>query len=256
MRKILPLFIILLFLLQSCNTQLRVEKRHYSKGYYVETKASNKATNNILTQPYDEKADDSKTVTELAYYRIPTIEPIVESSISQIPDGLLASVNKIDCYKVKTHVASVLIDSNKISKKIKFSHPKIPLVKKSIKKNLLVKENSNSLKKRGLGSLISGIILLSFGSLIFFFVFWPLGVLMLIAGLITLLVGTILYSKRDKNPLGEFQETIYLKNGSIIKGSIIEQVIDDYVKVRMKDGNVLVYKMTEVEKITKEKVSN
>lgn len=47
-------------------------------------------------------------------------------------------------------------------------------------------------------------------------------------------------------------ETVYLKNGSVIKGEIIEQVPGQSLKVKTKDGNIFVYSVDEVEKITKE----
>jgi hypothetical protein len=52
----------------------------------------------------------------------------------------------------------------------------------------------------------------------------------------------------------EYEEVVYLKNGSIIKGIIIEQVPDVSVKIQTKDGNIFVYKMEEIERITKEPV--
>jgi hypothetical protein len=48
------------------------------------------------------------------------------------------------------------------------------------------------------------------------------------------------------------QDVVYLKNGSIIHGIIIEQVPFKTVKIQTKDGNVFVYKMEEIEKVTKE----
>lgn len=50
------------------------------------------------------------------------------------------------------------------------------------------------------------------------------------------------------------QETVYLKNGSIIHGIIIEQVPSKSLKIRTKDGNTFVFAMSDVEKITKENV--
>lgn len=47
-------------------------------------------------------------------------------------------------------------------------------------------------------------------------------------------------------------DVVYLKSGSIIRGMIIEQVPNKSLKIQTKDGNVFVYKMDEVEKITKE----
>lgn len=51
-----------------------------------------------------------------------------------------------------------------------------------------------------------------------------------------------------------YREAVYLKNGSIIKGVIIEQVPDASLKIQTSDGSLFVYKMSEVEKITKEVV--
>lgn len=48
------------------------------------------------------------------------------------------------------------------------------------------------------------------------------------------------------------QEVVYLKNGSIIRGVIIEQVPNKSIKIQTADGSVFVYRMDEVEKITKE----
>lgn len=52
----------------------------------------------------------------------------------------------------------------------------------------------------------------------------------------------------------EYEEVVYLKNGSIIKGTIIEQVPDVSIKIQTKDGNIFVYKMEEIDRITKESV--
>jgi hypothetical protein len=48
------------------------------------------------------------------------------------------------------------------------------------------------------------------------------------------------------------QDVLYLKNGSIIRGTIIEQVPNKSLKIQTADGSVFVYSIEEVEKITKE----
>lgn len=50
------------------------------------------------------------------------------------------------------------------------------------------------------------------------------------------------------------KEVVYLKNGSIIKGIIIEQVPNQSLKIQTADGSIFVYNISEVEKITKEAV--
>lgn len=64
--------------------------------------------------------------------------------------------------------------------------------------------------------------------------------------LLLLLVGTYAGAQN------RFHEVVYLKNGSIIRGSIIEQVPDASLKIKTADGSIFVYPMTEVERITKE----
>lgn len=47
-------------------------------------------------------------------------------------------------------------------------------------------------------------------------------------------------------------DVVHLKDGSIIRGTIIERVPGKSVKIRTRDGNVFVYEMDEVEKIATE----
>ena len=49
-----------------------------------------------------------------------------------------------------------------------------------------------------------------------------------------------------------YQDVVYLKNGSIIRGVIVEQVPNKSIKIETADRNVFVYQMDEIEKLTKE----
>lgn len=49
-----------------------------------------------------------------------------------------------------------------------------------------------------------------------------------------------------------YQDVVYLKNGSIIRGIIIEQVPNKSIKIETSDRSVFVYQMDEIEKIAKE----
>ncbi len=51
-----------------------------------------------------------------------------------------------------------------------------------------------------------------------------------------------------------YEDFVYLKNGSIIHGTIIEQVPNESIKIQTKDKNIFVYKMDEISKMTKEEV--
>lgn len=48
------------------------------------------------------------------------------------------------------------------------------------------------------------------------------------------------------------RDVVYLKNGGITKGIIIEQVPNQSLKIQTADGSVFVYKFSEIEKISKE----
>lgn len=50
----------------------------------------------------------------------------------------------------------------------------------------------------------------------------------------------------------EMEEVLYLKNGSIIHGNVIETIPGESIKIQTHDGNLFVFKMTEVLKVTKE----
>ncbi|HLW42474.1 MAG TPA: hypothetical protein VKY82_08935 [Flavobacterium sp.] len=49
-----------------------------------------------------------------------------------------------------------------------------------------------------------------------------------------------------------YQDVVYLRNGSIIRGVIIEQVPNKSVKIETDDRNVFVYQMEDIEKLAKE----
>ena len=51
-----------------------------------------------------------------------------------------------------------------------------------------------------------------------------------------------------------YEDVVYLKNGSVIHGLIIEQVPNESLKIQTKDRNIFVFKMDEISKITKEEV--
>ena len=49
-----------------------------------------------------------------------------------------------------------------------------------------------------------------------------------------------------------YQDVVYLKNGSIIRGVIIEQVPSESIKIETADKSVFVFQMDEIERFTKE----
>lgn len=52
----------------------------------------------------------------------------------------------------------------------------------------------------------------------------------------------------------DFEDVVYLKNGEIVRGMIIEQVPNRSIKIQTYLGNIFVYQIDEIEKITKEEL--
>jgi hypothetical protein len=47
-------------------------------------------------------------------------------------------------------------------------------------------------------------------------------------------------------------DVVYLKNGSIIRGALLENEPSSHVKLQTKDGSIFVYKIDEILKIARE----
>lgn len=68
---------------------------------------------------------------------------------------------------------------------------------------------------------------------------------------IALLVSVVVSAQQNN-----LTDVVYLKNGSIIRGVIIEQVPNELIKLQTADGNLFVYQTSEIEKIIKEAPTN
>lgn len=50
----------------------------------------------------------------------------------------------------------------------------------------------------------------------------------------------------------QMEDVIHLKNGGLIRGTIIEQIPGESLRIQTRDGNVFVYTMDEIAKISKD----
>ena len=50
----------------------------------------------------------------------------------------------------------------------------------------------------------------------------------------------------------QMEDVIHLKNGGLIRGTIIEQIPGESLKIQTRDGNEFVYTMNEIAKMSKE----
>lgn len=65
----------------------------------------------------------------------------------------------------------------------------------------------------------------------------------------------IFMSYNSINAQTNYEDVVYLKNGSIIHGIIVEQIPNESIKIES-GPNTFVYKMNEIQKLTKEKVTS
>ena len=68
----------------------------------------------------------------------------------------------------------------------------------------------------------------------------------ILLSIVFFVIGILVFAQQN------YDDVVYLKNGSIIRGTIIEQVPNVYISIQTYDKNVFVYKLEEIEKITKE----
>ena len=63
-----------------------------------------------------------------------------------------------------------------------------------------------------------------------------------------ILISSLVFSKNN------CEDVVYLKNGTIIRGTILEYKPDESIKIKIMEGRIFIFKMVEVEKCTKEPV--
>ncbi len=63
------------------------------------------------------------------------------------------------------------------------------------------------------------------------------------------LITTVSFAQKN------YEDVVYLKNGSVIRGVIIEQVPGKSIKIETANRNIFVYQLDEIEKIAKEEIS-
>jgi hypothetical protein len=59
----------------------------------------------------------------------------------------------------------------------------------------------------------------------------------------------------DRADAQQLQDVVYLRDGSIIRGTIMEQVPGESILIRTRDGNQFRYQMAQIDRITKEPVA-
>lgn len=223
------LVIALALFLTSCS-HFDIQKRHYRSGFYVNKSGAVENVNPIVTSV--EPCALMPSVEVLPACEV--IEEPLKESVS------LMSVNEaqaVPALSLQKELLVVQKQNPAIQKVVTYPQPE---------------DGMDSGTMILLGWICAGLAIVSL------FVLWPL-VFFIVPAVILLILG---YSKKNgggttkSKSSDTMEDVVYLKNGSIIRGTIIEQVPNVSLKIQTRDGSVFFYKMEEVEKITKEKAVN
>ncbi|MDT8393237.1 MAG: hypothetical protein RQ761_05310 [Bacteroidales bacterium] len=71
---------------------------------------------------------------------------------------------------------------------------------------------------------------------------------------ILLLTFVLLFTAAAYSQHSQYEDVVYLKNGSVVRGMIVEQIPNQTLKIKTVNRNIFVYSFDEIEKITREEV--
>jgi len=264
MKNKIAVFLTIVIVLSSCTMQ----KRYHNSGF-------NLGLNHHFTRSAKVNALPKKSVLQ-------TIQNPISESLST-GSVKLVDKNRDIAYKnefVGQTVSNSVAEKGLVSTETQISHGSPQLGNKSMRDTAAITQiqtktskaksvlNSADLKssKRsissesgGSGTKGIGVFFLVIGIIVFLFVSVIGGLLLALLGLILVIAGKSPSDRRNdveevvkEEKKIEYVEVLYLKNGSIIRGMIIEQIPNEQVKIKTGDGSVFVYTMDQVLKITKE----
>lgn len=106
-------------------------------------------------------------------------------------------------------------------------------------------------------NVLLGILMLILAAWFFWNISMLLGVILFFVALFVMSSGKSKNKNNDKkqedSENSKYVDVVYLKNGSVVAGTIIEQIPNETLKIQTKDGSVFVYQMSDVSRMTKEK---
>ncbi|GEM_PF-664726 len=249
LRPFSVLFVVVL--ISSCS----IEKRVHLPGYHVQWKnLKSKSVGNINSHRGNQISKDLIALTSIAYkdFKSPSSKVDKDSNTPLLLNTpLLAFLNDIaPSYKLKGNKSVSDITSIKA---LKSSYPQL-----DIKDDIEDLEEEIQRKKTNSWIWIAMELL---GLILFWFVSILLGLLLVLGSIIAIIILSIKVSKlKDKLDKLRYEtsskaslgnDVVYLKNGSVINGTIIEQVIGKSIKIKTADGNVFFYNLDEVKKFGK-----
>ncbi|MGB1315447.1 MAG: hypothetical protein ACPG4Y_05470, partial [Chitinophagales bacterium] len=68
-----------------------------------------------------------------------------------------------------------------------------------------------------------------------------------------LILFTLLFSINSfAQSVGDYIDVLHFKDGSVVKGIVLEQIIGKSVSIQNKDGELKKFQLSEIEKVSKE----
>jgi len=258
LKQLLFIGILISIYFSSCTTQNQMKLSGYSNEWFQSSRnpssQDNKISNNINQtfkdpivgvdgniQSYS-NINNSKLIETSVNCQSSSNTNNIEYTLESV-QGAKTNSFKSDKFKKTSTLKNIVLNRKALKKKIK------QLEIKAISED----DGDNSgLRTVGWIVLILGLLVLIFASIL-------IGALLMLLGLIFVKAGgnksnssNDSEEKQDKN---KYIDVVYLKNGSIIRGTILEQIPNVSIKIQTKDGSLFVYKMDDVEKITKEQTN-
>jgi hypothetical protein len=249
------LLVCILSMLTSC----QIQNRRYRPGISVQWKGSDKEVSNNIEEKEIKVGEQASSVSSMSSY---CLEPPAEISQQFATEKPTIQRNSKQDSRKKISISKGIVEHT--------THG--AALEKIFQQS---SENTSSLESSNLATgdptkQIIGWIAILLGLIILFFASILLGAIFIIVGVVLAISGA---NKRDypkqersrnderrkkiieeeeEEDSNELQEVVYLKNGGIVRGVIIEQIPNAQLKIQTRDGNVFVFQMNEIERITKE----
>ena len=255
-------------ILTSCGGGLTVQKRRYNPGYYVDLGLGRSRNADELTTPRTARSSEAYHSTEL---ELDLNQQGRHGRSAERASGVAGRGDVRDLREMtntQEHIVerrryqeSAATNTLRSSYGRSFHEEHLESLIDEVGSQNIASTSTQEAdgdNKSKLGLRVTGIVLASTGFLILLFASWLVGLVIMLLGLGLLLAGLSDGSSRSsgnrkaRQEEPTWQDVVYLKNGSVIKGIVIEQVPNESLKIQTTDGSIFVYEMNQVAKIAKE----
>lgn len=241
LKKLLFSGIIFILILPSCT----VTKRVHMPGYHVDW------NNRIQTK---QKLDDNTKEQNISLVVEKTESKANKKKkhvVSAVSENIKTELNGFTAVKPSKNV----ISKNNENKIIKNNENPFAETNVILTENKKIKSYESNEDGGNKALRVIGWVVLIIGFLFLLLISILIGALLMLLGLIFILAGKKKKGSsqtKKETEKSQYEDVVYLKNGSIIRGMIIEQIPNVSLKIKTEGGSVFYYRMEEVKKISKE----